>query len=43
MITVQNVQRSIAHQGEKGKQPSGRIDKGTGQFAEEENIHPLNI
>lgn len=40
MITVQNVQRPIAHLGEKGKQSNGRIDKGTGQFAEEENISP---
>lgn len=26
--------------GKKNKQPNGRLGKGTGQFAEEENISP---
>lgn len=29
---------TIAHRGEKGKQPNGRIDRGIEHFAEEENL-----
>lgn len=47
MIIVQNIQRTAAHHDEKYKYTNGRIDKGTGQFAEEENIshrhEPLEV